>query len=146
MIKIRKPYIWLLLTATIVCVLGLKEIRPYFFTVSPPLDLDGQPALLFFNNEEGCECIRPLYTKADEIISDWPSDNRSQIPVYRIILDQRPDLQRQYDIERAPMLLLLDANGQVVWRERGVASNPKIFDLTRVEAKAQFIVYGTDND
>lgn len=56
------------------------------------------------------------------------------ITVHRLVLDERPDLQRSYDIQRAPMLLL-DANGQVIWREWGVASNPNVFDLTKVEAQ-----------
>jgi hypothetical protein len=29
---------------------------------------------------------------------------------------RHPDLARQYDVIRAPALVLLDAEGQVVWR------------------------------
>ncbi len=73
------------------------------------------------------------------MIAAWPAENRAHIAVHRIVLDERPDLQRSYDIERAPMLLLLDANGEIVWREWGVASNPNVFDLARVEAKISLV-------
>ncbi|MBK7919849.1 MAG: hypothetical protein IPJ94_27045 [Chloroflexi bacterium] len=69
------------------------------------------------------------------MIADWPVENRAHIAVHRIVLDERPDLQRSYDIQRAPMLLLLDAHGQEVWREWGVASNPNVFDLAAIEAQ-----------
>lgn len=64
----------------------------------------------------------------------WPAENRASIAVHRIVLDKRPDLQRQYEIQRAP-ILLLDAHGQEIWREWGVASNPNVFDLAAMEAQ-----------
>ncbi len=68
------------------------------------------------------------------MIAAWPAENHAHIATHRIVLDERPDLQHSYDIQRAPMLLL-DANGQVIWREWGVASNPNVFDLAAVEAQ-----------
>lgn len=120
--------------------------RPLLAPAGPPIELNNQPALLFFNNDEGCECVIPLYQKADTVIAAWPSDQRAKIPLYRLVLDKRPDLQRQYNVERAPMLLLLDADGQVVWREWGVASNPNVFDLTRVEMKISLLLTAASVD
>lgn len=134
-IQIHKPPIWLLLAGAIILLLGVKVAGSLLLPSGPPLDLNNQPALLFFNNEEGCECVIPLYQKADAVIAAWPNENRAHIPVLRIILDERPDLQKDYDIERAPMLLLLDEQGQEVWRGWGVASNPQVFDLAEGEAQ-----------
>ena len=139
MIQVHKLRIWLLVFGAIVLLLGVKVGRPYLFPAGPPLELNNQPALLFFNNEEGCECVLPLYAKADDVIAAWISEERAPIPVHRLILDERPDLQRQYDIERAPMLALLDASGQVVWRQWGVASNPDVFDLAEVETQISLL-------
>jgi hypothetical protein len=105
-----------------------------------------QPLLLFFNNEEGCECVLPLYARADEVIAAWQPDLLSQVDIRRIILDERPDLQRQYDVQRAPMLLLLDAGGQVIWREWGVATNPDVFDLAAIEEQVSLLVGATETD
>lgn len=134
-IQVHKPKVWFLLAGAIVLLMGVKVGRPFLLPAGPPIELKNQPALIFFNNDEGCECVMPLYQKADAVIAAWPPEQRAQVPLHRIVLDERPDLQRQYDIERAPILLLLDAKGQVVWREWGVASNPNVFDLARVEGK-----------
>lgn len=139
-VQFHKPRVWFLLIGAIVLLLGVKMGRQLLTPSGPPVALNSQPALLFFNNDEGCECVVPLYQQADAIIAAWPSAQRAHIPVHRIVLDQRPDLQRQYDIDRAPMLLLLDARGEVIWREWGVASNPEIFDLARVEAKINALI------
>ena len=135
LIQLHKPRVWLLLAGAIFLLLSYKEARPLLLPGGPPLDLNNQPTLLFFNNEEGCECVIELYQKADAVIADWPVENRAHIAVHRIVLDERPDLQRSYDIQRAQMLLLLDAHGQEVWREWGVASNPNVFDLAAIEAQ-----------
>jgi len=145
-IQVHRPRVWLLLVGAVVVLLAVKWGRPALLPGGPPLELGKQPSLLFFNNEEGCECVLPLYARADSVIDVWPPEQRSRVPVYRIILDERPDLQRQYDVERAPMLLLLDANGQVLWRERGVASNSDVFDLSEVEAQIDLLVTVTEID
>lgn len=146
MIQVHKPRIWLLLAGAIVILIGVKVGRPLLTPAGPPLDLNNQPALLFFNNDEGCECVIPLYTRAEDVIAAWQPNQRAQISIQRIALDKRPDLQRRYQIERAPMLVLLDARGEVVWREWGVASNPTVFDLTRVETKIKSLLLPAPGD
>ncbi len=139
MIQVRKPKVWLALLGAIVLLLGVKVGRPLFTPAGPPIVLNNQPALLFFNNDEGCECVLPLYARADSVIAAWTPEQRNQVPVQRILLYQRPDLQRRYKVERAPMLVLLDAKGQIVWREWGVASSPTVFNLERVEEKIRLL-------
>ena len=146
LIQVHKPRVWLLLAGAIVLLLAVKVGRPFLLPAGPSLELNNQPALLFFNNEEGCECVLPLYARADEVIAAWTSEERATIPIHRLILDERPDLQRQYNIERAPMLALLDASGQVVWREWGVVSNPDVFDLAAVEAQISLLFAANSAD
>lgn len=142
LIRFHKPWVWAALLAAVVLVAGVKELRPVLFGGGPHLALNDQPSILFFNNDEGCECIVPLYQKADAVIAAWPAERRGNLTVRRIVLDDRPDLQRQYDIERAPMLLLMDGNGRELWREWGVASNPEVFDLGEVESRIAALSWG----
>jgi hypothetical protein len=135
MIRVQKPRLWLLLIGAIVLMLGLKEMQG-LVAAGPALALNGQPALLLFNSEEGCECVQVFYRQADSVIAEWPAAARADVPVHRILLEERPDLRRRYHIERAPTLVLLDTDGQEVWRDRGVASNPQVF---RLEGCAQAI-------
>lgn len=145
LIQVHKPQVWFWLAGAIVLLMGVKVGRPFLLPAAPPIELNNQPALIFFNNDEGCECVIPLYQKADAVIAAWPPEQRAQIPVHRVVLDERPDLQRQYDVERAPMLLLLDTDGQVVWREWGVASNPNVFDLAEVETQISLMAAAADD-
>ena len=137
MIQVHKPAVWLLLAGAIILLLGVKTGLPLLSPAGPPLALGNQPALLFFNNDDGCECVVPLYQKADAVIAAWSPEPQARIPVHRFVLDERPDLQRHSDVERAPMLLLVDAGGREGWRQRGVASNPQVFDLAAVEARVR---------
>lgn len=104
MIQVHKPRIWLLLFVVVAVVLGVKSMKASFVPTGPPLVVGNQPLLLFCNNEEGCECVLPLYERSDEVIAAWLPDRREELEVKRIVLDERPDLQRKYDVERAPML------------------------------------------
>mgnify|MGYP001197221560 FL=1 len=146
LIQIHKPRVWLLLAGAIFLLLSYKEARPLLLPGGPSLDLNNQPTLLFFNNEEGCECVIELYQKADAVMAAWPAENHAHIPIFRIILDERPDLQKAYDIQRAPMLLLLDEHGQEIWREWGVASNPNVFNLAEVETKIGLLLGKPSNE
>jgi hypothetical protein len=126
LIRIHKPQLWLFLAGVILLLLAAKQM-PGFITAGPPLPLDNRPALLFFNSEEGCECVLDFYVLADKVVDGWPLGARENIPVHRILVEERPDLQRRYQVARPPELLLLDGSGDVVWRDRGVASNPQVF-------------------
>jgi hypothetical protein len=133
-IRIHKPQFLLFLTGVILLLLAVKQM-PGFVTAGPPLPLDNRPALLFFNSEEGCECVLDFYALADTVVDGWAADARGNIPIHRILVEERPDLERRYKVDRPPELLLLDGRGEVVWRDRGVASNPQVFELgTCVEA------------
>jgi hypothetical protein len=127
--------VWLALTATILAVLGVKGLRDGWWATGAPLDLGNRPALLLFNNDRGCECVLVIYQRADAQIAAWPAAARHDVPLQRINLEQRPDLGEHYQIARAPTLLLLDGEGNEVWRQDEVLSDDHIFDLARFESE-----------
>ena len=121
---------WLIFGGTI---LFLLAFRACHVNPPPPLELNNEPVLLFFNNEEGCVCVRTIYERADAQIAAWPAESRHGIPLHRIHLEERPDLRLKYRIVRAPTLLLLDADGSEVWRQDQVVTDSQIFDLETFE-------------
>jgi hypothetical protein len=72
LIRIHKPQLWLFLAGVILLLLAAKQM-PGFITAGPPLPLDNRPALLFFNSEEGCECVLDFYVLADTVVDGWPA-------------------------------------------------------------------------
>jgi hypothetical protein len=121
--------LWIIFFAALFLTLGLKAVQLGWFTPHPPLELDGKPALLFFNKSRGCECELFIYNNAESQMDEWDAP----VQVIRIDLDLRPDLARQYDAIRAPALVLLDAEGQVVWRQDEGLSDASPLDLEQAK-------------
>jgi hypothetical protein len=138
-----KRRVWLIVACAVLAVLAAKGIQSGWFAARSPLDLNGEPALLFFNNDRGCDCALVIYRRADAQIAAWPEEARHRVPLVPINLEQRPDLGGHYGILRAPTLLLLDAAGDEVWRQDEVMSDSHIFDLEAAEAQiATFLETG----
>jgi len=129
----NRKWIGLAALAAALIVLGAKGIQQGWFAPRPPLELGGRPALLFFNNDRGCECVLVVYQRADAQIANWSPADRGDVPLHRINLEQRPDMARQHHIVRAPTLLLLDGEGKEIWRQDEITSDWRIFDLERFE-------------
>jgi hypothetical protein len=55
----------------------------------------------------------------------------------RIDMDQRPDLARQFDVIRAPTLVLLNVEGQAVWRQDEGLSDESPLDLNQAERQIE---------
>jgi hypothetical protein len=126
-----RKFLWIIFFGILALTLGIKAAQLDWFTPHLPLELDGKPALLFFNKERGCECELFVYNNAETQMNSWNAPMR----VIRIDLDQRPDLARQYDVSRAPSLVLLNAEGQVVWKQDEGLSDESPFDLKQVEVQ-----------
>ena len=141
MTLVRNKLIWLILIGAI---LAFMAIRSGGLAARPPLELNGEPTLLFINNDRGCDCVLAIYLRADQQIAAWPAESRHSVSLHRIHLEQRPDLGWQYRIIRAPTLLLLDAAGNEIWRQDEVTSDWRIFDLEAAEA--QIVVLQGDGD
>jgi hypothetical protein len=135
-----RTLVWLILGVSLLVMLGAKGVQRGWFARRPPLELGSQPALLFFNNDRGCECVLVIYQRADAQIAAWPATERREVPVRRINLEHRPDLGERYQIARAPTLLLVDAQGNEIWRQDEVVSDEQIFDLKRFQTEIEALV------
>ncbi len=94
----------LVVGAAVLSVLAVKAIQLGWLAARPPPELNGEPALLFFNNERGCDRVLAIYLRAYGQIAAWAAESRHGVPRYRINLKQRPDLRKRYRIVRAPTL------------------------------------------
>ena len=108
----RKVVVSIFFFGAVALILILKSIELGWFAPQTPLQLNNQPALLFFNNDRGCECAMYVYRHAETQLSAWPEEKHSGIPIIPINLERRPDLAQEYQVIRAPTLLLLDSAGQ----------------------------------
>ena len=126
----------------IALILGAKAVQLGWFIPKPPLALNSQPALLFFNNDRGCECALFVFHNADAQLSTWPEENHAGIPIIPINLERRPDLAQEYQVIRAPTLLLLDSAGQILWRQDEVISDEFPFDLKTLESQIELLKAG----
>ncbi len=124
-----RKVLWLVFLLGLAFTLGLKAVQLGWFAPRPPLDLDGGPALLFFNKARGCECELFVYNNAEAQMEVWNAPLR----VIKIDMDRRPDLARKYDVIRAPTLVLLNTEGQVDWRQDEGLSDESPLDLKQVE-------------
>ncbi len=125
----------LILAGAVLALLALKAVQLGWLAARPPLELPDQPVVLFFNNRRGCKCVLAIYRQADAEIDAWSQAAGVGLPLYRIDLERRPDLGRQFSIRRAPTLLLLDGQGNEVWRQEEVLSDTHVFDLKQAEAE-----------
>lgn len=128
---------WILFLASLTLTLSLKAVSEGWFAPRPPLDLDGKPALLFFNKARGCECELLVYNNANAQVDEWTAPLR----VIRIDMDRRPDLARDYNIIRAPALVLVNADGQVVWRQDEGLSDESPLDLNQAERQIEALTF-----
>ena len=113
--------------------LGVKAAQQGWFAPRPPLELDGKPALLFFNKARGCECELLVYNNARAQMDVW----QAPVRIIHIDSDRRPDLARQYKVLRAPTLILLDAEGQTVWTQVESLSDETPLDLNQAERQIE---------
>jgi hypothetical protein len=124
-----RKYIWILFIGAIAITLGIKAFTLGWFSPREPLELGNRPALLFFNKARGCECELYVYNNANAQINEWDAP----VNVIGVDLDRRFDLAQQYQVIRAPTLILLNAEGQVVWKQDVGLSDEAPLDLAQVE-------------
>jgi hypothetical protein len=128
-----RKVLWSVFLLGLAVTLGAKAVQLDWFAPRPPLELDGEPAMLFFNKAHGCECEMLVYNNANTQMEEWSAPIR----LIRIDMDQRPDLVKEYAVIRAPTFVLLDAQGQVVWRQDEDLSDKSPLDLDQVERQIE---------
>ena len=116
-------------------VLGFKALQQGWFAARPQLELNDQPTLLFFTLSDGCDCQMRVIRKAATQVAFWEPAESLRINVMRINFDERLDLARYFEVERAPALVLVDYNGVVFWMQDEAKSDGEPFDMAEVEAQ-----------
>ncbi|MCK6539942.1 MAG: hypothetical protein L6Q26_07775 [Anaerolineales bacterium] len=125
--------LWILFLASLTLTLGLKAVAEGWFAAREPLPLNGQPALVFFTLSKGCECQMIVIRAAEAQLADWVSP----LPLHRVDFDHRRDLAEQFHVFRAPALVLVDAAGQVVWKQDEGVSDESPLDLNQAERQVE---------
>lgn len=134
MSKQQQRILWQALFGLILIVISLKYFPLFLAVVNQENQRANGPVILFFNDAEPCECMQELVAQADEQIANWPAESRANIPIVRIGMKQRTDLEVEYKIFRAPCLVLIDQQNQVVWRQDYPLIKDGPFRLPELEA------------
>lgn len=129
----NRKVLWTIFFTVLALTLGLKATQLSWFTLHLPLELTGEPTLLFFNKARGCECELFVYNNANTQMDIW----NAPVCIIRIDMDHRPDLARQYKVTRAPALVLVNAKGHVVWKQDEGVSDASPLDLNQAECQIE---------
>ena len=123
-------------------VLIYKGIDEGWFIPRTPLALDHKPAVLFFNRHKGCECSLVVYRAAANQVQNWSAEDRQGVQLIQIDLDRRPDLGAQFNVFRAPSLLLIDQAGKIIYYQDEVVTDAKPLNLPEIEGKIVEVLDG----
>jgi len=135
----------LILAAFLIPLLAIMAFKVYdegWLLPRTPLELNGKPAVLFYNRHKGCECALIVYRAADRQVQGWTEEDRRGVQLVRIDLDRRPDLGTQYGIMRAPSLLLLNADGSVLFQQTEIVHDNEPLDLPAFGEKMAEVLDG----
>ncbi len=120
--------------------LALKAVQEGWFEPHPPLELHSQPALIFFTLSRGCECQMTVVLSAEAQLAAWELPAGLGLNVIRVDFDRRPDLVRQFGVARAPALVLLNSQGQVVWKQDIGLNDEAPLDLDQFEVQIEALI------
>ena len=109
-----------------------------------PLDLNNQPALIFFTLSRGCECQMLVVEAAEAQMASWLAPKSAGIQVMTVDLVRRAGLSKVYHVARAPALVLVDSAGVVIWKQDVGLSDEAPLDLAAAEA--HFRMAGNGNE
>ncbi len=137
----RRRMATLMLVAVIVfAVLAIKSINDNWFEPRIPLALNGQPALVFFTLGKGCECQMKVIHNAEKQLAEWKVVVDSKIPLFTVDFSRRPDLAKQYGVARSPALVLLNAAGEVIWKQDLGLSDEAPLDINAASIQIENII------
>lgn len=137
----NRLFISISFAGAVLLVFGMKAWNLGWLQPKSPLELNGQPAVLVFVRYDGvCECELFVNGNARSQIANWPPEERNGMQLFQIDIERRIDLANHYNVVRAPSMLLLDANGEIVWRQDGVINNDLPLDLASCEIYIQALL------
>ena len=125
----------LVVAGLFVGVLALKAVQDGWFAARTPLEMHGQPALVFFTLDRGCDCQMQVIHSAEAQLAAWELPSAIGLNVIRVDSNRRPDLTELYGVARAPALVLLDGWGEVVWKQDVGLSDEAPLDLATAETR-----------
>lgn len=128
--------LWIFFLASLTLTLGLKAATEGWFAARVPLPLDGQPALIFFTLSKGCECQMIVVRAAEAQLADW----FLPLPLHRVDFDRRRDLAEQFGVVRAPAIVLINAEGQVIWKQDEGLSDESPLDMDQAERQVEALI------
>lgn len=118
----------------VLIVLGVKYLPVLLAAAAQQQDMGSKPFILFFNVEDPCECMVELTQRAETQIANWPVERRTGVGLLHLAIDERRDLEAKYKVFRAPCLVLVGANGNVLWRQDYPLVEGGPFKLEELEA------------
>ena len=130
----KRKAIFLGVLGLILIVISLKYLPVLLSFASQQAEITDKPVILFFNEDEPCECMVELTERAEQQMASWPLEQRGGIPVVRIGMRQRQDLEAKYKVFRAPCLVLVNAQDQIAWRQDYPLIEGGPFELEELEA------------
>jgi hypothetical protein len=127
----NRQRVWVLLVfgILVLTVLAIKAFNNGWFTPRMSLELNGEPALVFFTLADGCECEMSVVNAAEAQLATWNIPQENDLQLMQVDFRRRPDLADEYDVARAPALVLLDTQGLVVWKQDVGLSDEAPLDL-----------------
>lgn len=117
--------------------LALKAVQDGWFEARPPLAPGGKSALIFFMLTHGCPCQMQVVDRAEAQLASWEAPSTLGVEVIHVDFNQRRELAESYGVARAPALVLLDSEGEVVWKQDVGLSDEAPLDLVRAEQHAR---------
>ena len=137
----KRMRVLLLFGVLVMAVLAIKSFNDGWFEPKMPLELNGQPALIFFILGRGCECQMRVVGAAEAQLATWKLAQNETIPILRVDFSRRPDLVRKYGVARAPALVLLDAAGEVAWKQDLGLNDDAPLDLEQAKDQVEALLY-----
>jgi len=137
----RRVMALILLGVVVMAMLAIKSFNDGWFEPQTSLELKSQPALVFFTLGRGCECQMLVIRNAETQLAAWPVAMEEQISILRVDFSRRPDLVSQYNVARAPALVLLDAAGEVVWKQDLGLSDEAPLDLIQAQSMVEELIF-----
>ncbi|MBI9043313.1 MAG: hypothetical protein JEZ06_02435 [Anaerolineaceae bacterium] len=133
--------IWVSFFCVLLFVLAFKAFQLDWFRPNYQLDLNGQPAILIFLIDQGrCECEQFVNDNARSQAENWSSKDHQGLLIYQIDIKKYSNLAKKYKIIRAPSMLLLNASGEIVWRQDGAINDDFPLDLSNVKKRITTLV------
>jgi len=136
----RRIAVLMLFGVFLMAVLAIKSFNDGWFEPKTPLELDGQPSLVFFTLGRGCECQMKVVRSAEAQLAVWDVPGKTNMPVLRVDFSHRPDLAQKYGVARTPALVLLDVQGQVVWKQDVGLSDEAPLDLIQFQSQVETLL------